>query len=141
MEWTLRARAEGEPPKIKYYQVNPLQGATFVCWPQPNSQSIRPHLVGWTLRAWGEGEPPKVKFYQANPPQEATFFCWPSLNSQCIYPDLVEWTLGARGWGKPSTNIILLCKPIPKSNFCLMAPAQFSKHTPPFGWVDPAGLG
>jgi hypothetical protein len=25
------------------------------------------------------------------------------------------------------------------SKFCLLAPVQFSKHTPPFGRVDPAG--
>jgi hypothetical protein len=48
-------------------------------------------------------------------------------------------TLRALGWGEPPTNKIFIYKPTPRSNFCLLAPAQFSKHTPPFGRVDPAG--
>ncbi len=48
-------------------------------------------------------------------------------------------TLRALGWGEPPTNKIFIFKPTPRSNFCLLAPAQFSKHTPPFGRVDPAG--
>jgi hypothetical protein len=38
-------------------------------------------------------------------------------------------------------NKILLCKPTARSNFCLLAPAQFSKIIPPFGGVDPVGPG
>ena len=71
------------------------------------------------------GEPPKIKFYIANPPRGATFVCWPLPNSQRIHPHLVEWTLRARGWGEPPTNKILQDKPTPRSNFCLLAPAQF----------------
>jgi hypothetical protein len=37
----------------------------------------------------------------------------------------MEWTLRARGWGEPPTNKILQRKPTPRSNFCLLAPAQF----------------
>ena len=33
--------------------------------------------------------------------------------------------LGARGWSEPPTNKILSYKPTPRSNFCLLAPAQF----------------
>ncbi len=47
-------------------------------------------------------------------------------------------TLQALGWGWAPTYFFIF-KPTPRSNFCLLAPAQFSKHTPPFGRVDPAG--
>jgi hypothetical protein len=47
----------------------------------------------------------------------------------------------ALGWGEPPTNKKFIHKPTPRSNFCLLAPAQFSKHTLPFGRVDPAGSG
>ncbi len=50
-------------------------------------------------------------------------------------------TQRALGWGDPSTNKIFIHKPTPRSNFCLLAPAQFSKHTPPFGRVDLGGPG
>ncbi len=40
-------------------------------------------------------------------------------------------TLRALGWGEPPTNKIFIYKPTPRSNFCLLAPAQFSKHSPP----------
>jgi hypothetical protein len=125
VEWTLRARGQNEPPKIKFYQANPPRGATFVCWPLQNSQSIHPHLVEWTLQAPGLGKPPKIKFYQANPPRGAIFVCWPPHNYKCIHPLLEGWTLLALGWGEPPSNKILPGKPTPKSNFCLLAPAQF----------------
>ncbi len=48
-------------------------------------------------------------------------------------------TQRALGWGEPPTNKIFIHKPTPRINFCLLAPTQFSKHTPPFGRVDPAG--
>ncbi len=48
-------------------------------------------------------------------------------------------SLRALGWGEPPTNEIFIYKPTPRSNVCLLAPAQFSKHTPPFGRVDPVG--
>jgi hypothetical protein len=45
-------------------------------------------------------------------------------------------TLRALGWGEPPTNNIFIYKPTPRSNFCLLAPAQFSKHTPHLvGWT------
>jgi hypothetical protein len=50
-------------------------------------------------------------------------------------------TLRALGWGEPPTNKIFIHKPTLRSNFCLLTPAQFSKHTPPFGRVDPGGPG
>ncbi len=42
-------------------------------------------------------------------------------------------TQQALGWGEPPTIKIFIHKPTPRSNFCLLAPAQFSKHKPPFG--------
>jgi hypothetical protein len=48
-------------------------------------------------------------------------------------------TQQALGWGEPPTIKIFMHKPTPRSNFCLLSPAQFSKHTPPFGRVDPRG--
>jgi hypothetical protein len=42
----------------------------------------------------------------------------------------VPCRLRALGWGEPPTNKIFIYKPTPRSNFCLLAPAQFSKHTP-----------
>jgi hypothetical protein len=48
-------------------------------------------------------------------------------------------SLRALGWGEPPINKIFIFKPTPRSNFCLLAPTQFSKHTPPFGRGDPAG--
>ncbi len=44
----------------------------------------------------------------------------------------VRWTL---------KNIILPCKPTARSNFCLLAPTQFSKLIPLFGGSDPVGPG
>jgi hypothetical protein len=61
----------------------------------------------------------------ANPPLGATFVCWPPPNSQSVHPNLVGWTLRAPGLGEPPTNKILHGKPTPRSNFCLLAPAQF----------------
>jgi hypothetical protein len=84
--------------------------------------------------------PPQIKFYRANPPLGATFVCWPPQNYQCKYPYLVEWTLQAQGWGELPTNEISHGKPTARSNFYLLAPAQFSMQIPPFGGVDPAGL-
>jgi hypothetical protein len=79
----------------------------------------------WPCRPGVGVSPPQIKFYHANPPRGATFVCWPPQNNQSIYPHLAGWTLRARGWGEPPTNKILLCKPTPRSNFCLLAPAQF----------------
>ncbi len=53
-------------------------------------------------------------------------------------------TQRALGWGEPPpTNKIFIHKPTPRSNFCLLAPVQFSKHTPHLvGWTLRApGLG
>ena len=68
--------------------------------------------------------PPKIKFHMANPPRGAIFVCWPPPNSQHKDPHLVEWTLRAPGLGEPPKNKILPGKPTPKSNFCLLVPAQ-----------------
>jgi hypothetical protein len=105
------------PPQIEIYQANPSRGATFACWPPPNSHCKYPHLVEGTLRAWCWGEPPQIKFYLANLPRGATFVCWPPPFSHCKYPHLVEWTLRARGWGVLPKNKILLGKPTLRSNW------------------------
>ncbi len=65
-----------------------------------------------------------MKFLFTNPPQGETFVCWPPPNSQSIHPHLVGWTLWALSWGEPPANKILSGKPTPRSNFCLLAPAQ-----------------
>ncbi len=70
---TLRALGWGEPPANKILFSNPPRGATFVCWPPPNSQSIHPHLVGWTLRAPGLGEPPTNKILHGKPTPRSNF--------------------------------------------------------------------
>jgi hypothetical protein len=61
------------PPQIRFLFSNPPQGATFVCWPPPNSQSIHPHLVGSTLRAPGLGEPPTNKILHGKPTPRSNF--------------------------------------------------------------------
>ena len=61
------------PPQIKFYHANPPRGATFVCWPPQNSQSIYPHLAGWTLRARGWGEPPTNKILLSKPTRRSNF--------------------------------------------------------------------
>ncbi len=73
----------------------------------------------------------------AGPPGAARDYFTISLWKSPVQIDLR--TLRALGWGEPPTNKIFIFKPTPRSNFCLLAPAQFSKHTPPFGRVDPAG--
>jgi hypothetical protein len=65
------------PPQIKFYQANPPQGATFVCWPLPYSHCKHLHLVGWTLRARGWGEPPKMKFSKQTHTKERILFAGP----------------------------------------------------------------
>ncbi len=83
--------------------------------------------------------PPKIKFYMANPPRGATFVCWPPPNSQRIHPHLVEWTLRAPGLGEPPINKILHGKPTLKSNFCLLATAQFLTLQRISDWVSMGG--
>jgi hypothetical protein len=73
----------------------------------------------------------------AGPPGAARDYFTISLWKSPVQIDLR--TLRAMGWGEPPTNNIFIFKPTPRSNFCLLAPAQFSKQTPPFGRVDPAG--
>ena len=70
---TLRALGWGEPPQIKFLYTNPPRGATFVCWPRPNCQSIYPHLVGWSLWAPGLGEPPTNKILHGKPTPRSSF--------------------------------------------------------------------
>jgi hypothetical protein len=63
----------------------------------------------------------------------------PGLFHNFIVKKIDLRTLWALGWGEPPTNKIFIFKPTSRSNFCLLAPTQFSKHTPPFGRVEPAG--
>ena len=63
----------GEPPTNKIFIHKPTRGATFVCWPPPNSQSMHPHLVGWTLQAPGLGEPPTNKILHCKPTPRSNF--------------------------------------------------------------------
>jgi hypothetical protein len=61
------------------------------------------------------------------------------------YPALqiADWSRDPAGFGLgwAHTNINFIHKPTPRSNFCLLAPTQFLKHTAPFGRVDPVGPG
>ena len=43
---TLRALGWGEPPQINFLYTNPPRGATFVCWPPPNSLPFREFQMG-----------------------------------------------------------------------------------------------
>ncbi len=61
------------PAQIKFLYANLPQGATFVCWPVPNSQGIYPLLVGWTLRAWVKGEPHENKILLRKPTLKSNF--------------------------------------------------------------------
>ncbi len=47
-------------------------------------------------------------------------------------------TQRALGWGELPTNKFLFTNPPRGANF-FVGPSQFSKHTPPFGRVDPTG--
>ncbi len=76
-------------------------------------------------------------FILAGPPGAARDYFTISLCKSPVQNDLR--TLWALGWGEPPTNNFFIYKPTPRSNFGLLAPAQFSKHTPPFGRVDPVG--
>jgi hypothetical protein len=58
-------------------------------------------------------------------------------------PQMVGWTQGTPGWSEPPTNKILQGKLTPRTDFCLLAPAQFIKQIPFFvglqaqGWGEP----
>jgi hypothetical protein len=93
--------------------------------PRPIINANTPTWWSGPCRPQVFGEPPKIKFYVANPPRGVIFVCWPQSNSQRIHPHLVEWTLRAPGLGEPPKNKNVYCKPTPKSNFCLLVPAQF----------------
>jgi hypothetical protein len=80
-------------------------------------------LIKWPCGLWVGVSPPQIKFLYTNPPQGATFVCWPPPNYQSIHPHLLGWTLQAQG--EPPTNKICMHKPTLRSNFCLLAPAQF----------------
>jgi hypothetical protein len=69
------------PPQIEFYQANPLQGATFVSWPPPNSQSKYPVWLGGPCGPGVGVSPPQITFHLANPPRGAAFVCWPPPNS------------------------------------------------------------
>ena len=50
------------PQKIKFYQANPPQGATFVCWPPPYSHCQHLHLVESPCGPGVGVSPPKLNF-------------------------------------------------------------------------------
>jgi hypothetical protein len=100
-EWTLWAQGWGEPSKIKFCFVNPLPGATFVCWPPPNSQSKYPPFCGVDPVGPGVRWAPQNKAMLCKPTRGATFVCWLLLNCLSYYPHLVGWTLRAQGWSEP----------------------------------------
>jgi hypothetical protein len=76
---------------------------------------------------------------QAGPPGAAQDFFTISLWKSPVQNDLR--TLRALGLGEPPTNEIFIYNSTPRSNFCLLAPTQFSEQTPLFGRVDPVGSG
>jgi hypothetical protein len=122
---TLWAPGQGEPPTNKIFteQTHPEE-QLLIAAPHPILKVCTPI---WWVRPCGPKVgviPPEVKFYQAKPPWGATFVCWPLPSSQSKSPLLVGWILRAQGCGGPPTNKILLSKPTPRSNFCLLAPAQ-----------------
>ena len=84
--------------------------------------------------------PPKI-ILPKKPTQGVTFVCLTSHNSKSKGPHLIGWIPWARSWSEPSRNKILPSKATRWSNFYFPAPAQFSKHIPPFDWVDPVGPG
>ncbi len=92
---------------------------TISLWHSPVQIDLR------NQQALGWGEPPQIKFLYTNPPRGATFVSWPPPNTQSVNPHLIGWILGAQGQGEPPANKILLKKPIPRSKFCLLSPAQF----------------
>ncbi len=59
----------------------------------------------------------------AGPPGAARDYFTISLWKSPVQIDLR--TLRALGWGEPPTNKFFIYKPTPRSNFCLLAPAQF----------------
>ncbi len=77
--------------------------------------------------------------YKRGLPSAARNYVTISLWNSPVQIDLR--TQQALGWVEPPTIKIFIHKPTPRSNFCLLAPAQFSKHTPPFGRVDPGAQG
>jgi hypothetical protein len=88
--------------------------------------------------------PPQISFYYANLPRVAIFVAslLKILNAYTIIPPFVGLDPAGpmQGWATHKYNFT--GKPrAPRSKFCLLALAQFSKHTPPLGRVDPAGLG
>ncbi len=137
--WTLRTPCWGEPPTNIILPGKPTPRSKF-CLLAFYQFSMHIFPFVWMDPAGPGFEwAPTKKNYRTNQPWGANFFWWLPLNSLCIHPLLVGWTLWGWDWGEPPTNKILPGKPTPRSNFCLLAPAQFSKHTPPFDRVDPAG--
>ncbi len=84
---------------------------------------VKKSRADWSKDPAGFGmgwAPHKKNLYNQTHPEEQ-----PPPNSQSIHPHLVGWTLRAPGLGVPPTNKILHGKPTPRSNFCLLASAQF----------------
>ncbi len=97
------------PPQIKFFYSNLPRGATFVCWPPPNSQSIQPHSAGWTLWALGLGEPPTNKILHGKPTPwsnfcllaPAQFFTLQSFSDGAT----IGGTPGGQHWGSPPGSV------------------------------------
>jgi hypothetical protein len=98
------------PLQIKFYQANPLQGATFVCWPPPYSHCKHLHLVEWTLRARGWGEPPKLNY--PSKPTLRSKFCLLDPAQLLIHQGIsdrvtLRGTLGADILGRPLARCLI----------------------------------
>jgi hypothetical protein len=102
------------PPQIKFYQANPPQGATYVCWPKPYSHCKYPHLVEWTLRAHGWGEPPTNKILPSKPTPRSIFCLLAPVQFLTLQriSDGVSMgdTPGGQHFGSPSGSVLIRVK-------------------------------
>ncbi len=79
-----------------------------------------------TLQALGWGEPPTNNFfYIKTHPKEQLLFAGPRPILKAYTPIWQGGPCGPQVWVSPPTNKILHGKPTPRSNFYLLAPAQF----------------
>ncbi len=138
---SLRALGWGEPPANKIFLYKPTPRSNF-CLLAPTQfftlQDFSDEVTiggtpgvdiwGWPLARCRA----RVKWEAPDPFQEhCSKANTPFGVGDPVGPG-VRWAL---------KNKILLCKHTSRSNFCLLAPTQFSKLIPPFGGVDPADPG
>ncbi len=133
--WSGWAQRLGEPSKIKFCFVNPLPGATFVCWPRPILKANTPIWWGGPCRPRGEVTP-QNKALLCKPTRGATFVCWLLLQCLSYYPHLVGWTLWAQGWSEPPQAEIYRANPPQGATFvCCPSPNYFSWYPYLIGWT------